>query len=129
MGKASRSHERFIRAIVANAIGECSSCHHSYDVDSVSVLGHQDALWFFGLQCEHCQSQGLVAAQIVDETGARVSPSSEANAVAADAAKVETPQQSSPVDGHDLREMREFLAEFDGDFKALFGRRDDHRSS
>lgn len=129
MGKANRSHERFIRAIVANAIGECSSCHHSYDVDSVSVLGHQDALWFFGLQCEQCQTQGLAAAQIVDGTGAMVAPSSEASSSPSPAPGMEAPQPSSPVDNHDVREIGEFLAEFDGDFKALFSRKDEQHSS
>ena len=120
MGKADRGHERFIREVVASTVGECRRCHCSYDIDSVSILGHQDELWFFSLVCGQCQSQGLVAAQIVTDPGVPAAPGSETAGVA-DPPDLSNPP--TPVDAADVREIREFLDEFDGDFQAFFQRR------
>ena len=106
--------ERFIKEVVASTIGKCGACDHTYDSSSVSVLGHQDELWFLSVVCESCKSRGLVAALIKEQIQTpSISDLSDAEwSKLADMPK---------VDADDVLAMHHFLAGFDGNFKGLFG--------
>ena len=109
----------------------CSVCEATYEADNVSVLGHQDELWFVAVRCAHCQTQGLIAALVRD--GAAESAASDGWGSApidrqAAAGRREPPgteqlpADRGPVTQTDVDDMREFLADFDGDLAALLAR-------
>ncbi len=100
--------ERLIKQVVASSVGSCQACAEPFDERAVSVVGHQEDLWFFSLVCGHCQNRALVAALVRE--GAPVA-----------AGEAPTPKRSSRVDAEDVLAVREFLDHFDGDFQALFG--------
>lgn len=106
--------EHWVKQLVAATVGKCSVCNHDYDAGNVSVLGHKDDLWFLTLMCTGCHSQGLVAAVVHREA---------AIAGIADLLRqkldVGTPPKQIGQD--DVQEIHQFLSEFNGDFKGLFG--------
>lgn len=101
--------ERLIKQAIASTVGTCGTCATPLDAASVTVVGHQEDLWFFSLVCGHCQAQVLVAALVRE--GMPVAAGD------APTAKSRTP----PVETDDVHAVREFLDYFDGDFQALFG--------
>jgi hypothetical protein len=100
--------ETLIKQVVASTVGSCGACAEPLDERAVSVVGHQEDLWFFSLVCDQCQTRVLVAALVRED----------APVAAGDAP---TPQRPSRVEGEDVLAVREFLDHFDGDFQALFG--------
>lgn len=111
--------ERVVKEMVIASVGKCVTCGRVYDTDSVTVLGHQDNLWFLMIVCGGCSSHALVAAllkeggsqPLTDLTGEEMSRFSNARVVTAD----------------DVLDMHEYLAHFDGDFATLFGSSSDRR--
>jgi hypothetical protein len=101
--------ERLMKQVVASTVGSCGACAEPLDEHAVSVIGHQEDLWFFSLVCGHCQTRVLVAALVRE--GAPVT--------AGDA--LSTAERSSRIESEDVLAVREFLDHFDGDFQALFG--------
>ncbi len=101
--------ERLIKQVVASTVGSCGACAEPLDAASVSVVGHQEDLWFFSLVCAHCQHRTLVAALVRE--GAPVAAGDAPTAKA----------RPTPVEAEDVLAVREFLDHFDGDFQALFG--------
>ena len=101
--------ERLIKQVIASTVGSCGTCAEPLDERAVSVVGHQEDLWFFSLVCDHCQARVLVAALVAQ--GARVAAGDTPAA----------PGRSSRVESGDVHSVREFLDHFDGDFHALFG--------
>ena len=101
--------ERLIKQVVASTVGSCGACAEPLDERAVSVVGHQEDLWFFSLVCGHCQARVLVAALVRE--GAPV-PAGEAPMVR---------ERSGRVESEDVLAVRAFLDHFDGDFQALFG--------
>jgi hypothetical protein len=99
--------ERLIRQVVASTVGTCASCAEGFDEAAVSVVGHQEDLWFFSLVCDRCQARELVAAVVRESdglAGGEVSPL----------------DRSGKVSAEDVRAVHRFLDTFDGDFQALF---------
>lgn len=45
----------------------CSVCEAKYQPENISILGHQDELWFVSVRCSSCQTQGLIAAVVKGE--------------------------------------------------------------
>ncbi len=101
--------ERLIKQVVASSVGSCQACAEPFDEQAVSVVGHQEDLWFFSLVCGHCQTRVLVAALVREGTPVP----------AGDAPMAK--RRWSRVDAEDVLAVREFLDHFDGDFQALFG--------
>ena len=105
----------------------CSVCEATYEADDVSVLGHQDELWFVAVRCANCQTQGLIAALVRGE--ARASSAQTLSDRAADARsdhrpfeeppREERPPHGDPITEADVADMREFLAAYRGDLAAL----------
>ncbi len=102
---------------------KCNVCGSYYESDKVDVLGHQEGLWFVAVTCSHCRSQGLVAALIRDAKSAEMPEVVELSTDVGEPEQLQQqqPASSSPVTGDDLLEVHEFLKEFDGDFRTLFG--------
>ncbi len=106
---------------------KCTACGTNYESDNVSILGHQEELWFLMVTCARCHTRGLVAALVksedepsavlTDPATAEILPTPEANEIAPDV----------EVTAEDVQEIHGFLEDFDGDFHGLFGKDDDER--
>ena len=84
-------------------------------MDDVSVLGHEDELWFLTVSCSACDTQYLVAAIVkVDSVPEVVTDLTEAEMGRFESFKV--------VNADDVLNMHDFLSSFDGDFSQLFER-------
>lgn len=101
--------ERLIKQVVASSVGSCGACAESFDERAVSVVGHQEDLWFFSLVCGRCQARVLVA--VLVREGAPVAAGDAPTATG----------RPNRVETKDILAVREFLDRFDGDFQALFG--------
>lgn len=105
--------ERYIKEVVVASIGKCVGCGRPYDTDNITVLGHQDDLWFLMIVCRGCSSHGLVAAVLRDNKPTVLTELTEEECIRF--------QQAPKVSADDVLEVHEFLREFDGDFATLFG--------
>lgn len=103
--------ERFIKKLMSNM--KCGVCGQRYAVANVHILGHRDDLWFVGIFCPSCRSQGLVAAVVKE--GAIPQLITEFT----DAEEVKF-AQAQAVSCDDVLEVHDFLKRFDGDFGQLF---------
>jgi hypothetical protein len=95
---------------------KCSECGELYKSAGVEVLGHTDEIWFVSLTCYTCFSKCLVAALM------RVADTAPETAPSAPRSETSGSRVLSPVADTDVREMSRFLADFNGDFRGLFGR-------
>ncbi|HUE75500.1 MAG TPA: hypothetical protein VMP10_01630 [Chloroflexota bacterium] len=109
----SNREEHFIREIVASSVGNCGDCGVTFGATDVSIVGHQDTLWFLSLSCPGCHNHSLIAA-VIQESNATETPGEVVDAPAREA--------STPISSDDVTDMHEFLADFDGDFGKLLGR-------
>lgn len=103
--------ERFLRELMKMV--KCVVCGRRYASANVSVLGHQDELWFLSVSCPHCHSQGLVAALIRE----RKTEPPNTDLTEEEQARF---QESAPVGAEDVLDIHTFLRDFDGDFAKLF---------
>ncbi len=121
--------EERIKQLILSAVTRCSECRRRYHLDDFAVIGHRDHLWMVTVVCEGCRSQGFITA-IVEDPSQLSGETAEARPVG----RRRRPQLSdltpdeaarfagaAPVDSLDLLDLHEFLADFDGDFKTLFG--------
>jgi ribosomal protein S27E len=111
-------HESLIRHLMETV--RCSVCSAGYAYENVSVLGHQDELWFLTVTCPDCRTQGLIAALVRGE------PSADGAATAPPTAKAAVPEASptgAPITEDDVADMREFLRSFHGNLAAAVSRR------
>lgn len=103
--------ERFVKRLMANM--KCGVCGQRYESPNVHILGHRDDLWFVGVFCPSCRSQGLVAAVIKEgKVPEFISELSEA--------EQEKFLKSGIVGADDVLEMHDFLKNFNGNFTRLF---------
>jgi len=95
---------------------KCGICGQCYEVDNISVLGHQQDLWFLSAFCSACHTRCLVAA-IVEE--GRVPK------VITDLteAELERFRNVDTLTADEVLDMHHFLKDFDGDFSRLFNQR------
>lgn len=109
-------NERHIKEMVLGTVNQCGSCGHSYGVDNVAIVGHEDELWLLMMNCPACSSRGLVAALIKDQTRP---------ALASDVVEKELQgvKKFEVVTADDVLDIHQFLKEFSGDFLTLFGKR------
>ena len=103
--------EAFLKRLFAKV--SCSVCGQKYDMSNIKVLDQEDGLWVLSVYCSSCGTQGLVAAVV-----------QEGNIT--DIVTDLTEAEYSRLDGmslvcmEDVMEMRDFLKDFDGDFRGLF---------
>jgi len=110
-------HDSLIRHLMDTV--RCSVCSATYAYENVAVLGHQDELWFLTVTCPGCQTQGLIAALVRDETAQEPAPVG----VRAEAPVAEARPSGPPITEADVDDMREFLHTFRGDLAARVSRR------
>src|SRR3954453_11020542 len=113
-------HDSLIRHLMDTV--RCSVCSATYDYEHVSVLGHQDELWFLTVTCPNCRTQGLIAALVRGEPsadGAAPTHPSAASAEIAEPAVTEVPASGASITEDDVADMREFLHTFHGDLAAV----------
>jgi len=93
---------------------KCTVCGQHYRMDDISVLGHEDDLWFLTVSCAACNTQYLVAA-VVKEDGVP--------AVVTDLTEAEQErfERVQTVTADEVLNMHDFLTGFNGDFHGLFG--------
>lgn len=106
--------EKYIKEIVLSSVAKCGACGREYLFDNVSVLGHEEELWFLMIVCDGCNSRGLIAALVKENKRAQV---------ISDLIEGESENFSAKVTSDDVTSMRHFLEEFDGDFASLFGKK------
>ncbi len=95
----------------------CGACGRSYRTGRISVLAQRDDLFFVDLSCRSCGAEAVAIVTIhVDDD-----ESTQVDAGDLPLAEPDAMQPAPPVDADDVLVMHEFLADFDGDFRALFG--------
>ena len=117
-----------IKRIVLNRMERCSVCHHVYVPEDIHVLSRKPDMWMMVVQCAECQARNYVAAVLNDgdasEARRALNRLSELDAKAAEAVELEPTapvEARPPVTVDDVLDMHEYLRDFDGDFKKLFG--------
>ena len=106
--------ESFIKELMA-AI-KCGVCGQYYGADDISVLAHEDTLWFLRASCSACDTQCLVAAIISKDDVVEV---------ITDLNETEQDKFGSAegLTADDVLNIHHFLKDFDGDFTRLFDQR------
>jgi len=94
----------------------CSVCEASYEPEGVSVLGHQDELWFVAVRCSQCQSQGLIAALVRD---GEATPAAAPDSPPAPPEHASVDPSGGPLTDADVADMHDFLAGYRGDLSKL----------
>jgi len=95
---------------------KCTICGQRYKVDDISILGHQDDLWFLGAFCAACHARCLVAAVIKEDVVPKViTDLSEA--------ELDSFRDVVGLTKDDVLDMHNFLKDFDGNFSRVFGQK------
>lgn len=92
---------------------KCGVCGRHYEVDGISVLGHQEDLWFLSALCPACHTRCLVAV-VIKEEGV---PEVVTDLTEAELGKFR--EMAVPA-ADEILDMHNFLKGFDGDFSCLF---------
>jgi hypothetical protein len=105
--------ENVIKQVMASL--KCGVCRQRYEPDNVTVLGHQEDLWFLKVFCPACHTRYLVAVVIKE---------GEAPEVITDLTESEVDKFKNAVGltADEVLDMHNFLKDFDGDFSRLLGR-------
>ncbi|MFL5761676.1 MAG: hypothetical protein ACJ789_18340 [Thermomicrobiales bacterium] len=122
------SSENQIKRIVLDRMDRCGVCHRSYEPEDVHVLSRKPDFWMMLVQCTDCQAKSFVAAVMKDgdPKEARLALRQLTEQAESGTVSIETEApdeiviEGELVTAHDVLDMHEFLAEFDGDFKSLF---------
>jgi hypothetical protein len=95
---------------------KCSACGQHYVPDNISILGHQEDLWFLKVFCSACRTQYLVAAVIRE---------GKAPEIITDLTEAELGKfrDAGKLTADEVLDMHNFLKAFDGDFSRLFSRK------
>ncbi|CAA9526329.1 MAG: hypothetical protein AVDCRST_MAG73-599 [uncultured Thermomicrobiales bacterium] len=113
-----------IKRIVLNRLERCSVCHHLYEPDDIRVITRKPAMWTLLVECTECPARNFVAAVLQDgdpeEAQRTLRELSRSSAFGDEFPSVPEPV-SPPVSTDDLLDLHEYLADFDGDFRKLFG--------
>ena len=116
--------EKQIKRIVLNRMERCAVCHHSFSADAIHVLSRREDMWMMVVQCDEGQARNFVAAVLGDGDPDEAQLALRQLSLGYDDAELEalaeTGDRADPVSAHDVVDMHEFLAEFDGDFQKLF---------
>jgi hypothetical protein len=106
--------EGLIKRVMASM--KCGVCRQRYEPDNISVLGHEEDLWFLRVFCPSCQTQYLVAAVI--KGGKK--PHVITDLTEAELGKL---RNTDKLTADEVLDMHNFLKDFDGDFSRLLGRK------
>ena len=95
---------------------KCGVCGQRYELDNISVLGHQEDLWFLRVFCSACRTQYLVAAVIKEGKAPEV-------VTDLNEAELSRFKNAGGLAADEVLDMHNFLKDFDGDFSRLFSQR------
>jgi DNA-directed RNA polymerase subunit RPC12/RpoP len=120
-----------IKQLVLRRMERCIVCHRHFDQDDISVISREQDMWTMLVACPECHARNYVAAVMNDGNPEeaqlalrRLSERATEDLVATGHTEALSPldeiSSDSPVSAADVVDMYEFLAEFDGDFRALF---------
>lgn len=117
--------EKQIKRIVLDRMERCSVCHRPFDPDDVQVLSRKSDMWMLMVSCEECHARNFVAAVIGDGDAEEAQLALRRLGEQHLKSKIDIELEmedipADPVSVDDVLEIHGFLAEFDGDFKALF---------
>jgi len=92
---------------------KCSLCGHHYEADNITVLEHQEGLWFLRAFCSDCRTYCLVAAVVKGDRTPKV---------VTDLTQSELGRfkKAGKLEANEVLDMHNFLKDFDGDFAQLF---------
>ncbi|MBI2955243.1 MAG: hypothetical protein HYY30_13090 [Chloroflexi bacterium] len=107
--------EKYIKEVVLSTVEKCGACGRAYSFDNVTILGHEEELWFLMVVCDGCNIRGLIAALIKEHKRPQV---------ITDLIEGESVKFAGKVTTDDVAAVRDFLNDFDGDFASLFGKRE-----
>ena len=113
--------EQRIKELVLNRVARCGQCGVDYGVSDVNVLGHKEDLWFLMLVCGQCHQAVGVAAVVKELPGGAGDGGQPGRGESAPAPDDVRPTPGQPVTDDDVADMRDYLRDFDGDFRRLFG--------
>jgi hypothetical protein len=108
----------------------CAVCHHQFAADDIHVISRKPELWTMMVECTDCHSRNYVAAVLNDgdprEAQMALRKLSEQHIREIREHQKPKIQSEAPIGGEpitsgDVLGMHEFLADFDGDFRKLFG--------
>ena len=131
----SSTPEGHVKQVVLDRLPRCAVCHSPYDEDDINVVSSKRDVWMMVVECEVCHARNFVAAvlkdgdpdqakvalqKMSDEAGIGESSFEFDEPIAATKEPVEP-----PVEAGDVADMHGFLDNFNGDFKSLFGSRND----
>ena len=107
--------ERRVKEIVLSTVTKCGSCGREYTIENVSILGHEEELWFLMIVCDGCNSRGLIAALIKEQ---------KQRPMITELSEEQFSKFAAKVGADDVLAMHEFLKGFDGDFVNLFDKKE-----
>jgi hypothetical protein len=107
--------ETFIKRLMTSI--KCADCGQRYDIDSISVLGHHEDLWFLRTLCSACHAQCLVAVVVKEDKRPEV---------ITDLTEAESNRfrGAGALTADEVLDMHRFLNDFDGDFSHLFSQQE-----
>jgi len=95
---------------------KCGICGQRYEADDVSVLGHQQDLWFLSAFCSACHTRCLVAVVVKEDRVPEVITD-------LTEAELERFRNMDTLTADEVLDIHDFLKDFDGDFSRLFDQR------
>ena len=112
--KVELVEENLIRRLIAST--KCSVCGQHYEPDNISILGHQEELWFLRVSCSACHTQYLVAAIIKEDRMPEL-------VIDLTEAELDRFRNMDVPAADEMLDMHNFLKNFNGDFSWLFSQR------
>lgn len=119
-----------IKRIVLKRMERCVVCHHEFRTDDITVISRETGMWTMLVECTDCHARNFVAAVLNDGDPEEAQLAlrrlteramQETRELEIEPEAAEAPPAANPVSAGDVVDMYEFLQDFNGDFKALFG--------
>ena len=95
---------------------KCGVCGQNYGLDGITVLGHEQDLWFLKVVCPACHAQCLVAVVAKEDKPPEV-------ITELTPTEIDRFKDSGRVTTDDLLDMHNFLKGFDGDLSHLLSQK------
>jgi hypothetical protein len=120
------ARERIIRERFAQQ--HCQECGASYDEDGILVLARRRSTWMVLVTCKACEHRGIFVVSFPSALDTKAHDA-KLDLAAMPGALAETANvthgagthaANGPVTTDEVNQMRDFLADFDGNFQRLF---------
>jgi hypothetical protein len=112
MAEYPAGQEHLLRQLISTF--RCGICRRSFEHKHVRVAARHEHLWIVSARCTRCRNQQVFWIDVKDNGE---------ETVLRDVSAVEEEQFAAmeAVTADDVLDVHEFLQDFDGDFKRLFG--------